>query len=96
MTTTLLATLPLARTGRGQRFFDALSEGNWLAWVFLILGTIGFIWWCVDHYSKKAAKADARKPERNPTTAGEEPCPHCGGALRRGASFCKHCREFLS
>lgn len=28
-----------------------------------------------------------------PETAADIPCPHCGGAIKSGATICKHCKE---
>jgi hypothetical protein len=94
---------PLFAARRSEVFFRELSDGNPIAWIFLVAGLGGFIWWSVDYYRKRARKGAAapsavtRSEARAPApVTGEVPCPHCGGMIRAGASFCKHCREFLS
>ncbi len=95
--------LPVPRTATcSTASVPTASTGNPIAWPFAVVGLGGLVWWCVDYSRKRANKNVpptqplARSDDRSAPATGEAPCPRCGGSIRTGASFCKHCREFLS
>jgi len=90
----MFATLTLfaARRGRGERFFNALGEGNLFAWAFVALAIVGLILMVRDHVRKKQ---NIPAPALSNNHAAGKSCPHCQEALRHNATFCRHCKNWL-
>lgn len=50
----------------------------------------------LDCYPGLAVRESAGNSPMNATEAAEVQCPHCGGAIKSGATICKHCREAIT